>query len=197
MSGGSSSWWWKRFGLRLTRRDEVTRRRLILAATAAAALIALPAAWYYGSPWWTLWRMREAARAGDRATLLAYADRPTLAAREAARAKAFWGSVLAIKAGDSDRERRLADLARRRLRSADRDSGVWPPDLTGWFGDIPVRWGGLGGYRTRRYEPVIVHYGLDRFELRDRLASSENGPVLYFRRHGLGWKLEDVRWGQQ
>jgi len=141
--------------------------------------------------------MREAARAGDLATVLSYADRPTLVARAATRTKTSWGSVLALKLGDSERDRRFVELARRRLRSADRDSAVWPPDLTAWLGEIPVRWGGLGGNRTRSYDPVVIHRGLDRFELRDRLASGENGPVLYFGRHGLGWKLEDVCWGQQ
>jgi Protein of unknown function (DUF2939) len=173
------------------------RRKVILAVAAAAALITVPAAWYYGSPWWTLWRMREAARAGDLAALLAYADRPTLVARETARAKVLWGSVLTTKLGDGEQARRFLDLAVRKLRSVDRDSAFWPNDLTGWFGAVPVRWGGLGGYRTRDYDPIVLHRGLDRFELRDRRATGENGPVLYFRRHGLGWKLEDVRWGRQ
>jgi hypothetical protein len=172
------------------------RKRLALAAV-AAALLAVPPGWYYGSPWWTLWRMREAARAGNFATVLSYADRPTLVARAAARTKAVWGSVLTMKLGDGESDRRLVDLARRTLGRADREAAVWPPDLTEWLVEMPVRWGGLGGYRTRTYDPVVLRHGLDRFEVRDRLASADYGPVLYFRRHGLGWKLEDVRWGQQ
>lgn len=50
-------------------------------AIAAAALIALAAAgWWFGSPWWTLWRMREAAAAGDSATLASYIDFPAVRA---------------------------------------------------------------------------------------------------------------------
>jgi hypothetical protein len=175
----------------------VKRGRLILAGAAAAALIAVPTVWYYGSPWWTLWRMREAARAGDLPTLLSYADRPTLVARATARAKAAWGSVLTMKLGDGEEVRRFVDLARRRLNSAERDSAIGPRDLIGWLSEIQVRRGGLGGYRTRDQDPIVVHSGLDRFDLRDRRHGGDNGPVLGFRRHGLGWKLEDVRLGQQ
>jgi hypothetical protein len=153
------------------------RRRLILVGIAAAALIAAPAAWYYGSPWWTLWRMREAAQAGDLATLL--------------------GSVLTMALADSHNARRLVAYAKRKLAEVERSSGDSPADLTGWLAEVPVRWGGLGGYRTKDNDPIVIHHGLDRFDLRDRRASEENGPVLSFRRHGLGWKLEDAQWGQQ
>jgi hypothetical protein len=173
------------------------RGRLILVGAAAAALIAAPAAWYYGSPWWALWRMREAARAGDLATFAAYVDRPALAARTKARARAGLEATLATPLRDSENMRRFLAFARRKLAEVKHWDGDSPADLLGWAAEVPVRWGGLGGYRTRNYDPVVIHHGLDRFELRDRRSSEENGPVLSFRRHGLGWKLEDVRWGQQ
>jgi hypothetical protein len=44
-------------------------------------LLALAAAgWWFGSPWWTLWRMRSAAEAGDSGTLASYVDFPALRA---------------------------------------------------------------------------------------------------------------------
>jgi hypothetical protein len=172
------------------------RGRLILAGSAAALLVAA-AGWYYGSPWRTLWRMREAARAGDLATVASYVDAPVVAARTKARARSFFGSVLTTPLGDNERARRFVAFARRKLAEVERWSGDSPADLLGWLAEVPVRRGGFGGYRTRDQDPVVVHHGLDRFELRDRRASEENGPALAFRRHGLRWKLEDVRWGQQ
>lgn len=173
------------------------RARLIGAGIAVAALIAAPATWYHGSPWWTLWRMREAAQAGDIRALAAYIDQPTLAAREKARARALWGSALTTPLGDSDNARRFVALAGRKLEEVEREAAAGPTELAGWLAEIPVRWGGLGGYRTKDQDPVVVRHGPGRFDLRDRRHSGENGPVLGFRRHGLGWKLEDVRRGRQ
>jgi hypothetical protein len=163
----------------------------------AAALLAAGAGWYYGSPWWTLWRMREAARAGDVANFSTYVDAPALAERTKARARTRLGSVLTTALDDSDNSRRFVALARRRLAELERRGGDAPAGLLGWLSEMPVRRGGLGGYRTRNYDPVVIRHGLDRFDLRDRRASVEYGPVLSFRRHGLGWKLEDAQWGQQ
>lgn len=172
------------------------RGRLVLTG-AAAAMLAAAAGWYYGSPWWTLWRMGEAARAGDVATLASYVDQPVLAGRTKARARSLFRSTLAMPLRDSASARRFLAFARRKLAEVERWNGDSPADLLGWLAEVPVRRGGLGGYRTRDYDPIVIHHGLDRFDLRDRRASLENGSVLNFRRHGLGWKLEDVQWGQQ
>jgi hypothetical protein len=173
------------------------RRGKLILAGAAAALILAAGGWYLGSPWWTLWRMREAARAGDVAALASYIDQPAVVARAKARARAMWGSVLTTPLADTGSARRFLALARRKLAELERERGDAPTELLDWFAGIPVRWGGLGAYRTRRSDPFIFRHGLDRFEVRERGAGLENGPVLSFRRHGLGWKLEDARWGQQ
>lgn len=170
------------------------RRNMALAA--AAALIAAAGGWYWASPWWTLWRMREAARARDVAALASYIDRAAVAARSKARARAFWRSVPTAPRGGTESPR-FVELARSRLAEIERDPGVGPADLFDWLVAIPVRRGGLGAYRTRDYDPVVIRHGFDRFELRERGASLKYGPLLTFRRHGLGWKLEDARWGQQ
>lgn len=47
---------------------------------AAIALASLAAGWWFGSPWWTLWRMREAAAAGDAQALASYIDFPAVRA---------------------------------------------------------------------------------------------------------------------
>ena len=157
------------------------RRRLILAGLAAAVLIALPAGWYYGSPWWTLWRMREAARAGDLNTLAGYVDSAALGRQAEDEAQAVWGSVLRdVREG---KPVDLKALARRHAR------------IEAWVTEIPSRLAGFG--RGGDYEAYIVHRGLERFEVRERGTSLETGPMLTFRRHGLGWKLVALRFGQQ
>lgn len=173
------------------------RSKLILAAAAAIVLLATPTAWYFGSPWWTLWRMREAARAGDVAAFAAYVDGPALAARTKARARSSLETALTTPLGDTESARRLLAFARRKLAELERGGGASPPDLLGWLAEVPVRRGGLGGYRTKDRDPIVIRHGFDRFELREGDAGVEHGPVLSFRRHGLGWKLEDARLGQQ
>ena len=49
------------------------KRRGIVVAGCAIIIVAA-AGWYWGSPWWTLYRMREAARAGDAEVLARYVD---------------------------------------------------------------------------------------------------------------------------
>ena len=86
------------------------------AALLAAALLALVAAgWWFGSPWWTLWRMREAAQAGDADSLAAYIDFPALRASTRAQLGPL-GGLLARPAVDalvSPEALRLALLHRR------------------------------------------------------------------------------------
>ena len=59
------------------------KSRSLALAAALAALLA--AGWWFGSPWWTLWRMREAAQSGDSEALAAYIDFPAL--RESTKAQ--------------------------------------------------------------------------------------------------------------
>jgi hypothetical protein len=166
------------------------RRNVVLGA--AAALLLLAGGWYLGSPWWTLWRMREAARAGDVKTLATYIDQPALVANATGRARRIWGSVLTTKMADTQTARDFVAFARRKLAGLDGKPGPGPADLLGWLSEMPI---GPGG--RRRGDPVVIRRGLDRFEVRDRGVPSDFSPLLRFRRHGLGWKLEDARWGQQ
>jgi hypothetical protein len=162
-------------------------------AAAAAALIAAAGGWYLASPWWTLWRMREAVRSGDVERLAAYVDLEAIRGQAARDSKASWGSILRTVRADTPARRRLVELARHRL--ADPGHLV---DFRPWLAAIPIRFAGLGGGSgDAGYRPYVVHRGLDNFELRQEGASLDNGPLLTFRRHGLGWKLAGVRWGQQ
>jgi hypothetical protein len=173
------------------------RRRLILAGVAAALLAALPVGWYFGSPWWTLWRMREAARAGDVRRLGSYFDFQAMLREGQKQSRATWRSLLAVAQPDSSGGRQLIEMATRSLGKPAAAVMIRPQDLRPWFANFDVRWGGLGSSSTGRFSPYIVHRGLNSFEVRERGASEKYGPLLTFRRHGLGWKLVAVRWGQQ
>ena len=135
-------------------------------AAAAAVLLVLGAGWWFGSPWWTLWRMREAAQAGDAGTLASYIDfeavRASTKAQLAPRLGPL-GSALARPAVDalvSPTGLRLA-----LLRNRDGPEG-----------------GGLDLVRT----------GANEFRLHREGARDGKGDLV-FRRHGLGWKLAEVR----
>jgi Protein of unknown function (DUF2939) len=68
----------------------MTRRRIV--AAVIAALIMLAGAWYWGSPWWTVWRISRAARLGDAKQLYHYADFATITARQRAEARTIGGT---------------------------------------------------------------------------------------------------------
>jgi hypothetical protein len=170
------------------------RRTGLLIAAAATLLIVLPVGWYFGSPWWTLWRMREAARAGDVKALDSYVDWNAVRKGFWSQAQKSWGSIIAEVSPRNENGRRLIGLAKRILAKPATDSDR----IRAWLAEIPVGTGGLSegkGQNGRR--PAIVHHGLNEFSVIDSGASKETGPVLTFRRHGLGWKLEGVRFGQQ
>jgi len=136
----------------------------ILAATAALAILA--AGWWFGSPWWTLWRMREATQAGDAGTLASYIDFPAVRASTKAQLKprlGGLGAALARPAVDalvSPTALRLALLKKR-----ERADGA-----------------GLDLVRT----------GASEFRLHREGARGGKGDLV-FRRRGLGWKLAEVR----
>jgi hypothetical protein len=163
------------------------KRRSLLLGAACALLLALPAGWYFGSPWWTLWRMREAARAGDMRTLASYVD-----------LDAIRKSVVR-----SARDR-LEEEAARLLAAEGAGGGGWKKALRGAlseavtgaetvkavFQNIPlgrrdlVR-GPLG------LNPLVERRSFDEFTVRVRNTPSPG--TFTFRRHGLGWKLQGVR----
>ena len=137
------------------------RRRPIIVLAAALLAVVAGAGWWFGAPWWTLWRMREAAQAGDAEALASYIDFPAL--RASTRAKLAprlgpLGGVLAGPAVDA-----LVSPAALRLA------------LRGGRGD------GGGGAKLD-----LDRTGASEFRLR------RGNKDLVFRRHGLGWKLEEI-----
>jgi hypothetical protein len=139
------------------------RKGRTLAAAAAALLVLLAASWWFGSPWWTLWRMREAARAGDAEAVAAYIDFPALRASTLEQLRPRFGPL-----GSA--------LARPAV-----DALVSPAALRLALG------GGRSGAAAGADEVELVRTGAGEFRVK------RDGGDLVFRRHGLGWKLEEIR----
>jgi hypothetical protein len=164
------------------------RGRFLILST---VLIALFLAWYIGSPWWALSRMHEAARAEDWTTLASYMDMDALRKASEANAEAGLGGALqyAREAHSApERESGVANaetfrqMARagpaERAKDAEEAIAFRPTELIA---------GSLWS------EPRFERSGVDTFTIR-RNATPSPGTFV-FRRHGLGWRLDEVRWG--
>jgi hypothetical protein len=135
-------------------------------ALAAALLAGLAAGWWFGSPWWTLWRMREAAQAGDSEALAAYIDFPALRAstrEQLGPGLGPLGGTLARPAVDA-----LVSPAALRLALGRGRGGGGEP------GEVELVRTGASEFRVERGRRDLV-----------------------FRRHGLSWKLEEIRIGRR
>jgi hypothetical protein len=157
---------------------------------AAGLLAALPVGWYLGSPWWTLWRMREAARAGDMQTLGSYVDRAAVwkATKRAAEAELLGALARAGTAKTTDERAyaiAVANDLRRQLRG---ESEVLKDTVEA----IPYRPTELAP-AVFGLNPRIERRGLSEFVIRS--PSTPSPGTFIFRRHGLGWKLHEVQWG--
>jgi hypothetical protein len=147
----------------------------------AAALLALVGAgWWFGSPWWTLYRMREAARARDVGTLSEYID---------------YRSVLLDAFLRNQRE-----LARKGVPGMDQsrsgriamESRVLANLITMPERLLPVLEAGSSrddSYGMRFEDLELRHADLDEFRL---VQKNGKGGELIFRRHGLSWKLSTM-----
>jgi hypothetical protein len=137
-------------------------------AIAAALLTALAGAgWWFGSPWWTLWRMREAAEAGDARALESYIDFPAVRASTKAQLGPRLGSLGAA-------------LARPAV-----DALVSPAALRLALAKPRKR-------RAEAGELELIRAGASEFRLHRPDATGGRGDLV-FRRRGLGWRLTEVR----
>jgi hypothetical protein len=150
------------------------RKGRTLALAAALLLLLLAGAWWFGSPWWTLWRMREAAEAGDSEALAAYIDFPALRASTREQLGSRLGALGGLIAGPA------------------LDAAISPEALRLALGkgrESPGG-GGSGAGRGEESQPPDVEIsrtGASEFRVEGRRSD------LVFRRHGLGWKLEEIR----
>lgn len=156
----------------------------------AGLMLLAGGAWWFGSPWWTLKAMREAAAAHDEPALSAYVDYPAL--RESMKAqvtKQVGGSEL------GDVGTAIAGIIVGPLI----DAAVTPQGVQAMFraddmrlkaGETPETAGGhLPKVPQAKDNPLVERKGLGEFTLRGREAGS---ATLVFHRDGLGWRLAGV-----
>jgi hypothetical protein len=169
------------------------RRKTIIAA--AAALLLVAGGWYWGSPWWTLRQMREAAEARDAQALSSYVDFPTL--RETT--KSQLRTQLMAQADAPEEKEGFGALGAAfgmALMGPMVDTLLTPEALRLAFLKTPQRKAESGGKQAPlgadASEAELVRTSFGEFRLRKKDSKGEEGDLI-FRRHGLGWKLEEIR----
>lgn len=150
-----------------------------------ALLLALGAGWYFGSPWWTLWRMRQAAEAGDAAALSAYVDYPALRASAKRQLRMRFGA----SRGDIELGA-LAALVGAGIADRAVDAAVSPGAMRLVFVAAPAAALVPAPLRMRASDMAMRRDGPGQFRL---VAKDGSGGELVFRLRGAGWKLVDVR----
>jgi hypothetical protein len=153
---------------------------------AAAAFLGLAGGWYWGSPWYTMWHMREAARAGDLATLATYVDAPAIT-RGWIDNHREWRTLLRKSHLEPASAERLLAFSRRELAKHDVKRGVRVEQVRTFLAELPI---GLAG--DKRTSCSLDRHGLDRFDYR---CGNDGAVGLGFRREGLGWRLDGVAFG--
>ncbi|MET0245806.1 MAG: DUF2939 domain-containing protein [Sphingomonas sp.] len=158
----------------------MTARRWIIASV--ATLLLLAGGWYFGSPWLTLYQIRNAAQARDAAALSGHIDYEALRddVRRQLRDRLRAEGVTRGRLGESLVVGAIADGVA--------DAVVRPEGLEAIFAaeaasrDTP--------FRMRAADMKMRRDGFDQFRLVKR---DGQGGELVFRRHGLGWKLAAVK----
>ncbi|MCW3837944.1 DUF2939 domain-containing protein [Sphingomonas canadensis] len=156
-------------------------RRGIVAGLLA---VALAAGWYFGSPWWTLWRMKTAAEAHDARALSAHIDFP--AVRESLKVQLRDRAGRLRVGGDPSLGKVVGPLAGA-LAGGLAEAAVRPEALGAMFLAAPVAQPLFG--RIRAKEMRASYEGLDRFRL---VATDGSGAAIEFRREWLWWKLAAI-----
>jgi hypothetical protein len=162
------------------------RRIVLLIATTVAGAVG----WYFGSPHWTLYQMRTAADAGDAEKLLTYIDSQAL--RENTRAQILEGLTFMREIPDRQNRERYERVIRTMASDAAIDPMVSRKTMLGMFAGGQRPGGGSGRGRDEQ----IVREGMNRFRVHDVSLPADEGDLI-FRRHGLNWKLDGIRWRSQ
>jgi len=192
------------------RTAEMTRNKIILIALAAAALVA---GWYFGSPRWTLWQMSRAAETRDSDRLASYIEFPTLRETSKAQLKAQMleqmkgnqgnggfgavGAMIGMAMVDPVVDGALSPETMRAAFARAPERIEEAPDAKAGTGAKTGDTAPAGGQKKRPFgidasNMEIVQKGFAEFRLRKEGAQGEDGDLI-FRRHGLGWKLEEIR----
>lgn len=158
---------------------------------AVVVLIALGAAWYWGSPRWTLHEMKAAAEAGDTDKLASYIDFPALrtSMKEEIKAQA----VAEFTKPGNDGMAALGAAFATTMVDGMIDGLITPSTMRKVF--VANKEGGPKGITkvdASRKDLVIDRNGLDQFRVHAPTGKEAAGGLV-FSRYGLGWKLSGMR----
>ena len=161
-------------------------RRSWLIIAAILALAAVAAGWWYGSPWWTLREMKEAAEARDAARLSRHIDYPAL--REDV--KADVRQMIAAQSQEAGNQgQALGSAFAMTLAGPLIDAMLTPQGVQAMFA-VPRQKTGSAPQPQASVQaaelPIVEREGLNRFRVRDK--DPRKGGMI-FERRGLGWKL--------
>lgn len=155
-----------------------------------AAIVALTAGWVFGSPHWTLYQMASAAETRNGEKLANHIDFPSL--RESMKSQ-LKGKMAAELAGEQEKNPFAALGAALAINLVDGfiDALLTPEAMRAMFANAPSAQGtkNAAGFSSNDAD---IHYGLNEFRLTPRAGNSD-GSAMIFKRHGLGWKLADIR----
>jgi Protein of unknown function (DUF2939) len=157
----------------------------------AAAIIAvlLVGGWYWGSPFWTLRQMRDAAQSKDVDALASHVDFPALREDVKAELTASFMTEMGKDQGG------LGGLGKAfGLAMADKmvDGMISPAGLRVMFAGADVADGPQkAGPKLGMDDVEIERSGLSEFRLKST-KTGDDKPVLVFHRDGLSWKLAGI-----
>lgn len=157
------------------------------------ALIAVPlllvGGWFWGSPYYTLNQMRDAAKAKDSEALASYVDFPAL--REDMKSE-LTAQVMAKSKKDESGFGKLGEMFAHAMVDKLIDGMVSPAGLRVMFAGADVADGPNQSPMQMSVDDIRVeHTGLSTFRLHSAKPNDEKA-VLVFHREGLGWKLSGV-----
>ncbi len=167
----------------------MTTRNKILAGIAALAIAG--GGWAWGSPWWTLRSIRNAAEAKDLDTLSSYVDYDALKTDVKADIKAQMGPEIAKQGGMLGG---LGGLLGGAFIDGMVDKFVSPAGLATLFtaaaaSEKAQADGASSAEKSARGDDfTIERNGLSEF----RVVSSKGKGAMIFKRAGLSWKLSGV-----
>lgn len=156
------------------------KKPIVLAVFAAL----LAGGWAFGSPWWTLHRLRAAAQARDAAAVSAFVDFPAL--REDLNADMTVAMAARAREAGDDPMQALGMGLGMMMAGSLIERFVSPAGVEML----------LAGESTEVFDPKaiedleIVRDGLSRFRLRS--ASDPGKAAVVFTRRGLGWAITGV-----
>ena len=154
------------------------RSRTILIMVALLA-VATGAGWYWGSPWWTLRSMKQAAEARDIAALSTHIDYPSLRA----------GMKRELRARVRPDDGVLGALVSRGITDTVVEVALRPEGMRAIFAAAPLAAPEAGGVKMNANDMILRRDSVAQFRL---VRRQDGGGALIFRLRGVRWMLSDV-----